>query len=90
MFFGHARYKYVSALGLAPAVDNLGSHAVSLQTRCRTAAWRLRAHSVNLIFSLHALATGKSLLLRDRKRCIAEAKPAICFRHCEDGLSNSQ
>jgi hypothetical protein len=31
--------------GLAPAVDNLGLRAVLLRTRCRTAAWRLRAQS---------------------------------------------
>ena len=63
--------------GLAPAVDNLGLRAVSLRTRCRTAAWRLRAQGGHRDFLLRTLAARKSLQILDPGRRVAANIAAI-------------
>ncbi|NND20342.1 MAG: hypothetical protein HKN98_17370 [Silicimonas sp.] len=55
-----------------------------------TAAWRLRAHCVNSIFSLHALAARK--LLQQRKflcRCAAR-KPVIHANRSQNETTKDQ
>lgn len=66
------------------------SGAVSLQQWCRNAASRLRARSVNSLFSLHAFAARKSLHMLSLRRCGAAVKAAVRWSRSADQVGNLQ